>query len=73
MTINLHLSAGGSLDLHESLSAEQQRALLEAVAKIVAWGAHVGVGTDELIALLRSGLTVVELLDYLNARTRNVA
>jgi hypothetical protein len=48
----------------EPLKLEQKEALEHAVAKIVALGAQAGVNPDQMIVLLRSGLTVRELLDY---------
>lgn len=59
-------------DPAESLTPEQKEALQRAVAKIVALGAQVGVNADQMIQL-RSGLTVRELLEYLAARTGDVA
>jgi hypothetical protein len=51
----------------------QKEALQRAVAKVVRLGAQVGVGADQMIVLLQSGLTVGELLEYLAARTGEVA
>jgi hypothetical protein len=68
MTIEVDLTAVLSRDLSEPLSLAQKRALQRAVAKIVALGAQVGVSTDQMIELLKSGLTVGELLEYLSAR-----
>jgi hypothetical protein len=51
----------------------QKEALQRAVAKVVALGAQVRVSADQMIELLKSGLTVGELLDYLAARTGEVA
>jgi hypothetical protein len=48
------------------------REVLErAVAKVVLLGEQVGVGTEQMICLLDSGLTVRELLEYLAARAGN--
>ncbi|MGB6386671.1 MAG: hypothetical protein WBE45_12115 [Terriglobales bacterium] len=60
-------------DLAESLTPKQKEALQRAVAKIVALGVQVGVNADQMIQLLRSGLTVRELLEYVAARTGDVA
>jgi hypothetical protein len=60
-------------DLNERLSLEQKEILQSAVAKIVKNGEFVGVSASEMAELLRSGLTVRELLDYLAARTSEVA
>jgi hypothetical protein len=56
----------------ESLTWAQQEVLERAVAKVVLLGELVGVNTDQMILLLNSGLTVSELLEYLDARTRQV-
>ena len=50
-------------------STPQKEALRRAVIKVVASGERVGVSADEMIELLKSGLTVGELLGYLAART----
>jgi hypothetical protein len=73
MTTELHLLAAVSPDPVESLTPAQKEALQRAVAKIVALGAQVGVSTDQMILLLQSGLTVGELLEYLAARSGDVA
>jgi hypothetical protein len=73
MTTELDLSAAMSRDLTEPLSLAQKESLQRAVAKVVALGAQVGVSADQMIELLQSGLTVGELLDYLAARTGEVA
>ncbi len=62
------LTAALSRDLTEPLTVAQKKALQRAVAKIIVLGDQVGVGTDQMIELLKSGLTVSELLDYLSAR-----
>jgi hypothetical protein len=73
MTIELDLTTAMSRDLAEPLTLAQKEALQRAVAKVVALGAQVGVSADQMILLLESGLTVGELLDYLAARTGEVA
>jgi len=73
MTIELDLTTAMSRDLAEPLTSAQKEALQRAVAKVVALGAQVGVSADQMILLLESGLTVGELLDYLAARTGEVA
>jgi hypothetical protein len=73
MTIERDLGAAMSRDLADPLSLAQKEALQRAVAKVVALGAQVGVSADQMIDLLKSGLTVGELLDYLAARTGEVA
>ena len=62
-----------SRDQAEPLTLEQKEALQRAVAKVVRLGAQVGVSADQMIQLLESGLTVGELLEYLAARTGEVA
>lgn len=57
----------------DPLSLAQKEALQRAVAKIVALGAQAGVTTDQMIQLLHSGLTVGELLEFLAARSGEVA
>ncbi|MGB8013810.1 MAG: hypothetical protein WCF68_19515 [Terriglobales bacterium] len=73
MTTELHVPADVSHDATESLTPEQKEALQRAVAKIVALGAQAGVSADQMILLLRSGLTVRELLEYLAACSGEVA
>jgi len=73
MTIEPDLTTAMSRDLAEPLTLAQKEALQRAVAKVVALGAQVGVSADQMILLLESGLTVGELLDYLAARTGEVA
>ncbi|MBZ5663326.1 MAG: hypothetical protein LAO30_01870 [Acidobacteriia bacterium] len=73
MGIDLNLLAAASHDPVESLTPEQKEALQRAVAKIVALGAQTGVTPDQMIELLKSGLTVGELLEYLAARSGEVA
>jgi hypothetical protein len=55
-------------DLDESLNIGQQEVLERAVGKMVLLGKQVGVSPDEMIQLLESGLTVVDLLEYLGIR-----
>jgi len=50
-------------------STPQKDALRRALIKVVASGERVGVSADEMIAWLKAGLTVGELLEYLAART----
>jgi hypothetical protein len=57
----------------EPLTASQEETLRRAVAKVVELGAQAGVTTDEMIHLLDSGLNVGELLEYLAARSGEVA
>ena len=55
-------------DLAELLNIGQQEVLERAVAKMVLLGKQVGVSPDQMILLLESGLTVVELMEYLASR-----
>jgi hypothetical protein len=73
MTTELRLSSADRHDPTETLTLEQKEALQRAVSKVVALGAQVGVSADQMILLLQSGLTPGELLDYLAARTGEVA
>ena len=52
-------------DLAESLNIGQQEVLERALGKMVLLGKQVGVSPDQMILLLESGLTVVDLLEYL--------
>jgi hypothetical protein len=60
--------ANSGPDLAESLNIGQQEVLERAVGKMVLLGKQVGVSPDQMILLLESGLTVVELLEYMAAR-----
>ncbi|MGD0791489.1 MAG: hypothetical protein ABR920_06935 [Terriglobales bacterium] len=73
MTTELDLIAALSRDLTKPLTLARKEALQRAVAKIVVLGAQVGVSADQMIQLLESGLTVGELLEYLAARSGEVA
>jgi len=73
MTTELNLIAALSHNLAEPLTVAQKEALQRAVTKIVALGAQVGVNADQMTLLLESGLTVGELLEYLAARSGEVA
>ena len=73
MLTDLNLLAAVSHDSGASLTPAQQQALHRAVAKIVALGAQTGVSPDQMIHLLKSGLTVGELLGYLASRSGEVA
>ncbi len=73
MPTELRLSSAACHDPTESLTKAQKEALQRAVAKVVALGEQVGVSADQMILLLESGMSVGELLDYLVARTGEVA
>jgi hypothetical protein len=68
-----HPTAATNGDWDERLSLEQKQILQSAVAKIVSYGESVGVSANQIAELLSSGFTVRELLDYLAARTTEVA
>jgi hypothetical protein len=57
----------------DPLTPAQKETLQHAVAKVIELGAQTGVTTDEMIYLLDSGLNVGELLQYLAARSGEVA
>jgi hypothetical protein len=67
------LRAAPSRDEAEPLTVAQKEVLQRAVVKVIALGAQVGVSAEQMIDLLKSGLTVRELLEYLAARTGEVA
>lgn len=73
MRTELQLAAALRHDLAEPLTCAQKETLQRRVAKIVALGVQVGVSAEQMIELLKSGLTVRELLQYLAARTGEVA
>jgi hypothetical protein len=54
------------------LTSEEKQTLERAVEKVVTLAARVGVSADQMIELLKSGLTVGELLGYLGAYSRQV-
>ena len=60
--------ANSGPDLAESLNIGEQEVLERAVGKMVLLGKQVGVSPDQMILLLESGLTVVDLLEYLVVR-----
>jgi hypothetical protein len=67
------LPAAAGSDSAEALTSAQNEVLQRAVGKIVATGAEVGVTTDQMIELLKSGLTVGELLEFLTAQCAGTA
>lgn len=73
MITDPNLLAGGFQDSVDSLTPAQKEALQCAVAKIVALGAQSGVSPEQMIELLKSGLTVGELLEYLSGGSGEVA
>jgi hypothetical protein len=73
VTIEQDLTAAASHDLAEPLTPAQQETLQRAVGKVVALGAQVGVSADQMIEMLKAGLTVGELIEYLATRSGEVA
>jgi hypothetical protein len=73
MTPEQQLVEAASPDPLESLSLVQKETLQQAVAKIVVVGAQKGVTIDQMIELLKAGLTVSELLEYVGARSGDIA
>lgn len=67
------LLLAGMQNSDEALTPEQKEALQSAVAKIVVLGAQNGVTPAQMIELLKSGLTVGELLEYLSGGAGEVA
>jgi len=57
-------------DVTESQSFSEQEVLERAIAKLVLLGKQVGVSADQMIVLLESGLTMVELVECLAARNQ---
>ncbi len=60
--------ANSGPDLAESLNIGQQEVLERAVGKMVLLGKQVGLSPGQMILLLESGLTVVDLLEYMAVR-----
>jgi hypothetical protein len=73
MTTQTQLITSANGNFGESLTMAQKESLRCAVAKIVAFGALVGVSAEQMIQMLQSGLTVGELLQYLASRSVEVA
>ncbi|MGA3104423.1 MAG: hypothetical protein ABSD53_08085 [Terriglobales bacterium] len=71
MTPEQHLLEAASHNQFESLTAAQKETLQQAVAKVVSIAAGKGITIEAMIELLRSGLTVSELLTYLATQTGN--
>jgi len=69
MSFTLHTSC----NLTDPVTLAEKEVLERAVAKIVLLGEQVGVGTDQMIRLLNSGLSVCDLLEYLAMRAGNSA
>ncbi|MGA3195392.1 MAG: hypothetical protein ABSD39_10365 [Terriglobales bacterium] len=63
--------SGASTHTYDS-PAVSDEVLERAVAKLVAAGARVGIGTDAMIKLLESGMSVQELVEYVLTRAGDV-
>ena len=70
MRTEIDVSAIPCRDELSPLTSEQKQTLERAVEKVVVLAAGVGVSADQMIELLKSGLTVRELLEYLGAHSR---
>ncbi|MGA7293709.1 MAG: hypothetical protein WBW85_14330 [Terriglobales bacterium] len=68
MTSERHPPGDAGHDPPESLSPAQEAVLRSALAKLVEFGSRVGVTPDQMIRLLKAGMTIVELLEYLADR-----
>jgi hypothetical protein len=73
MMTQTQLTAAARGKCGEPLTVVQKESLRCAVAKIVAFGALVGVSAEQMIGMLESGLTISELLQYLTSRTGEIA
>ncbi|MBI3474330.1 MAG: hypothetical protein HY010_01260 [Acidobacteria bacterium] len=56
-------------NLVETPTLTDQEVLERAITKLVLLGKQVGVSAEQMIDMLESGLSVVELVEYLAART----
>jgi len=65
-----HSLTDATPDLGESPTFADQEVLERAIVKLALLGQQVGVSVDQMIALLESGLSVVELVEYMAARNR---
>ena len=61
------------LSLTVRVTLHQRGVLKREVAKLVLIGDQVGVSTSDMIALLESGLTMGELLEYLALRESGIS
>lgn len=68
-----HLNTNINAESVESLTYDQELILERAITKLVLMGRQVGVGADQMISMLESGITVIELVEYLAARDRERA
>lgn len=65
---DVHPIATAGSGLAESPTFDQQAVLERAITKLILLGKQVGVSADQMISLLESGWSVVDLVDYMAAR-----
>jgi len=65
-----HSAPDRGVDVVESLTCAEEAVLERAVAKLVLLGEQVGVDASLMIALLESGMSVVDLVEYMASRKR---
>jgi hypothetical protein len=65
-----HPGANIGPDAVESLNCAQEEVLERAIIKLVLLGRQVGVDPDQMISMLESGMSVIELVEYLAARNK---
>jgi hypothetical protein len=70
---DLRYVSNASCDGSDPLARSRMEVLERAVGKIVVLGGQVGVTADQMIAMLNSGMSVGELVEYLLSLTGNVA
>jgi hypothetical protein len=61
---DIRFMSNASCDSSDPATIAQREVLERALAKLVRVGARAGVSTDDMIALLDSGMSVRELLEY---------
>ena len=66
-----HLSTNLNAEAVESLTYDQELVLERAITKLVLLGRQVGVDPDQMISMLESGMSVIELVEYLATRNRD--
>ena len=68
-----HLSTNLNAEAVESLTYDQELVLERAITKLVLLGRQVGVDPDQMISMLESGMSAIELVEYLATRDRERA
>lgn len=63
-----HSATNAVPEVIESLTYAEEEVLEHAIAKLALLGKQVGVGPEDMISLLESGMNVVDLVAYLAAR-----